>query len=162
MNKERWIPYIKILRLDHWFKNIFMIPGMIFASYFSSFSLDKFILPSLAGVLSACLIASANYAINEYLDLKFDKHHPTKKTRPAATGSIRLGPVIGEYIFLITAGLALAAWIGPLFFDFAAFFIIMGVMYNVYPFRTKDRVYLDVISESDQQPYSLHLGLGYY
>jgi 4-hydroxybenzoate polyprenyltransferase len=158
MNKERWIPYIKILRLDHWFKNIFMIPGMVFAYYFSSSSLYEFILPFFAGVLSTCLIASANYVINEYLDSKFDQHHPTKKARPAATGSIHLGPVIAEYAFLITAGLTLAAWIGPLFFDLSAFFILMGVIYNVYPFRTKDRVYLDVISESVNNPIRFILG----
>ena len=74
-------PYISIARVDHWFKNIFMLPGAAVALVLADIPLATAILPLLVGVFSACLIASANYVINEWLDAEFDKHHPKKKYR---------------------------------------------------------------------------------
>jgi decaprenyl-phosphate phosphoribosyltransferase len=78
--------YIKIARPNHWFKNIFIIPGTIFAILiFPNFSwllFGKFIL----GFFCVCLICSANYVINEWLDAEFDKYHPLKKNRPSVIG----------------------------------------------------------------------------
>ena len=39
-----------------------------------------------------------------------------------------------------------------------AFLLFMGLMYNVRPFRTKERVYLDVLSESVNNPIRFALG----
>ena len=61
--------YLLICRFDHWFKNIFIIPGVIAAVAFSMmnliFSNIKF---SNFKFISVSLICSANYVINEYLD----------------------------------------------------------------------------------------------
>ena len=38
----------------------------------------------ILGVASACLVASSNYTINEWLDAPEDRQHPNKKRRPTA------------------------------------------------------------------------------
>ena len=89
--------YITIARIDHWFKNIFVLPGLFFAIVISSqyiFKSNDIIFFTL-GILSICLIASANYCINEFLDAEYDKFHPTKKYRPAARGLIN-----GKWVLL--------------------------------------------------------------
>ena len=47
-----------------------------------------FFLNIFIATLAASFIASANYAINEWLDRDFDALHPDKKNRPAVNGEI--------------------------------------------------------------------------
>lgn len=151
--------YIQIARPDHWFKNIFMLPGMIMGLYYTNFSFGGTSLYIItAGIFATCLIASANYVINEWLDLEFDKYHPVKKNRPAVAAKLKARYVYLEYVLLSLTGLALSYTISINFLLAEAFFLLMGFMYNVRPFRTKDKAYLDVLSESVNNPIRFVLG----
>jgi 4-hydroxybenzoate polyprenyltransferase len=150
--------YIRIARIDHWFKNVFMLPGIALAIVLSKTSMSEVFLPALIGILSTCFIASANYVINEWLDAEFDRHHPVKKHRPSAVGNIRARYVYIEYILLIGLGLGLAQFLTTEFLLFSILLLVMGVLYNVTPFRTKDKVYMDVLSESINNPLRFLLG----
>lgn len=151
--------YIHIARPDHWFKNIFMLPGMIMALYYTDFRFESTsLLLILLGILSTCLIASANYVINEWLDHDYDKFHPVKKFRPAVTENLKKHFVYIEYIGLAIAGLGLSLFVSRIFFFVELGFLFMGFMYNVKPFRTKDKAYLDVLSESVNNPIRFILG----
>ncbi|HRE41761.1 MAG TPA: UbiA family prenyltransferase [Ignavibacteria bacterium] len=151
--------YIDIARPDHWFKNVFMIPGILVASIFTkiNFSFD-FLIEILIGLFSVCLIASANYTINEILDAPYDKEHPVKKNRPVPSGKINIKLGYLQYFILIVAGLAISYLINFPFFLTNLFLLIMGFFYNVKPFRTKDIVYLDVLSESVNNSIRFLLG----
>ena len=150
--------YVKIARLDHWIKNAFMLPGVALAYTLSpSLSVDL-VLRVVIGILSTGFIASANYTINEYLDAEFDKLHPLKRERPAARGDIQAKFVLVQYICLAIAGFAAALTISPYFFASSVALLLMGLVYNVRPLRTKDRVILDVISESVNNPLRFLLG----
>ncbi|MFT2009019.1 UbiA family prenyltransferase [Pontibacter sp. 13R65] len=151
--------YVAIARPDHWFKNIFMFPGMLFALLVYNTALDAtLLLRIVVGIISTCLIASANYTINEYLDAEFDRFHPEKKKRSAVVTVLNPLVVYSEYILLAALGLALSYFISMQFLVLEAFLLFMGIMYNVRPFRTKERVYLDVLSESVNNPIRLALG----
>lgn len=150
--------YIRIARPDHWFKNVFMLPGTALAIIFLGIPLSDAIVPTLIAVASTCLVASANYVINEYLDREFDQHHPLKKHRPSATGNIRARYMLIEYVLLGVAGLSIAAALNIVFLGWSALLLVMGVIYNVRPIRSKDRIYLDVLSESVNNPLRLLLG----
>lgn len=151
--------YIAILRIDHWFKNIFMLPGMVFALLFFEITFSwSLVLMMFLGILATCLIASANYVINEWLDAEFDKFHPVKKHRPAVTQELSPQIIYLEYVILAIVGLAIAFYINKFFFLGEAFLLIMGLLYNVEPIRTKDKVYLDVLSESINNPIRFALG----
>jgi decaprenyl-phosphate phosphoribosyltransferase len=151
-------PYIKIARIDHWFKNAFMIPGTVLAMLLVGIPFGKVLLPSLIALLSTCLVASANYVINEFLDAEFDRHHPVKWSRPSAAGNVKPIFVYLEYFLFAAAGLGLASLLTREFLLFSAALLAMGVVYNVRPFRSKDRVYLDVLSESVNNPLRFLLG----
>ena len=151
--------YLAIARLDHWFKNVFMLPGIVIPWIYHAPGIDLWLLVDLLiGVLATCFIASANYVINEWLDAEFDQFHPVKKHRPSVTQGLKQNYVYLEYALFGSAGLGMTYYVGPVFFWVALFFLVMGFMYNVRPFRTKDRPYVDVISESINNPIRLTLG----
>lgn len=148
--------YVGIARPDHWIKNIFMIPGAAFAWAVAPHTESLF--APLAALVALCLTASANYTINEYLDADFDRYHPVKCARAGALGLLDGRLVLAQYFALALSGLALARAINPPFFFSASLLLLMGVIYNVSPVRSKDRAYLDVLSESINNPIRFLLG----
>lgn len=150
--------YLRIARIDHWVKNAFMLPGTALASLFVRPPIDILAWQTLLGLLSLCLCSSANYTINEFLDGEFDRFHPVKKKRPAAQGLLDARLVALQYVVLACAALGLAACIGRSFAITCIALLMMGVVYNARPFRTKDWQYLDVLSEAVNNPLRLLLG----
>lgn len=151
--------YIKIARPDHWIKNLFIIPGIIIALPLEGWGTDLISFWNLIlGFLSVCFISSANYVINEWLDAEFDQYHPVKKYRPVVTEHMEPRIVTAEYLVLAGIGLAFSYFINLYFFYTAAALLIMGIFYNVKPIRTKDIVYVDVLSESINNMLRLMLG----
>lgn len=151
--------YIAIARPDNWVKNLFMVPGMLFAlSIFHTPVNTVLVLKIFFGILSICFIASANYVINEYLDASFDKYHPLKKKRSSVVSVVNPIIIYSEYIILGVFGLSLAYSVSLKFLFMAGFLLFMGIIYNVKPFRSKDRVFLDVLSESINNPIRFAAG----
>ena len=151
--------YLKIARFDHWIKNFFIVPGIAVAVLLVENGLQQIsILKILLGFLSTCLIASANYVINEWLDAEFDKYHPTKKNRPVVGGNVKFKYVMVEYVLFAVAGILLALFINGFFVATEIWLLVMGILYNVKPIRTKDIIFLDVISESVNNMIRLMLG----
>ena len=160
--------YIAIARPGHWFKNIFMVPGMALALVLQRQGADSGTVASvLTAFVSTCCIASANYTINEWLDAAFDYHHPVKRLRPSVLGQVSGSLVFLQWVTLSVLGLGLAATLGHMFLVFSLALLLMGVVYNVAPLRTKDRPYFDVLSEAINNPLRFMLAgecrvLGYF
>ena len=151
--------YVSLARPDHWFKNVFMLPGVVLGWAACGRPSIGSLIPGLVlATVSACLVASSNYTINEWLDAAEDRRHPEKKFRPAAAGRIRASLAYAQWIGLAVAGLAIGRVVGEPFFWSAASLFVMGIIYNVAPLRTKDRAYLDALSESINNPIRLLLG----
>lgn len=152
--------YIRIARPDHWIKNVFIMPGLVLAVILGdkTISVTDFIIKLIAGFFATCFIASANYVINEWLDAEFDKYHPTKKFRPVVSQNMKFSLVMAEYVICIVIGLALSLPVNIPFLLTEIWLLVMGVLYNVKPIRTKDIVYLDVLSESINNMIRLLLG----
>ena len=154
------MPYIKIARIDHWIKNIFILPGIFLALFFTEptqlnlLTLVYFVI----GCIAVCITASANYVINEYLDRDSDKYHPVKKYRLAAQGKIDPFWLTAEYLTLCGIAILLASQINFHFLFWTIALLIMGVLYNVKPIRLKDVAYADVVVESVNNPIRLMLG----
>jgi 4-hydroxybenzoate polyprenyltransferase len=110
------------------------------------------------GLLTSVCIASANYVINEYLDRDFDRHHPTKSQRRAVQCEVRGVAIVSEWAAFLAIGLAGALAANLTMFLIACVFALQGLVYNVPPLRTKDKPYLDVLSESINNPLRLMLG----
>ena len=150
--------YIAIARPDHWFKNVFVLPGTLIAALLTNTPFNQIAWPLFIGLISVCLVASANYVINEWLDAEFDRFHPVKKHRPSVVGNMKASLVYTEYCILSVAGISLASIVSKSFCVAIIALFVMGILYNVKPFRTKDRIYIDVLSESINNPIRLMLG----
>ena len=147
-------------RLDHMTKHVFIVPGLVLAYVLREPAINNAWLWTIPlGFLSAILIASANYIINEWLDREFDAFHPDKSNRPAVNVKLSESIVYAFYGIVSLLGLAVAWAAGPLFFLVSCLFWASGVVYNVEPMRSKDKPYLDVLSESLNNPIRMMLGL---
>jgi len=159
--RERVIAHLRIMRLDHSIKQIFIVPGIVLAMAMTGSGLSRgLLIRILVGLVAATLIACSNYVINEILDAPFDRLHPIKKNRPAASGLVHTGWGYAQWIAMMLAGLALGSLLGRGFLISAAALWIMGCVYNIPPIRSKDAPYIDVLSESINNP--LRFCLGWY
>ena len=149
-------PYLQIARVDHWFKNLLVLPGTACAALLSQTPFAHYAGRLGLALLGLCLVASANYVLNEWLDKDFDRFHPDKMTRPSVVRDLNPIWVYGEYAILLALGLGLCALVSRQVAATAASLWIMGIAYNVRPLRTKERVYLDVLSESVNNPIDSH------
>lgn len=158
------VPYLKIARFDHWIKQLFIVPGMVFAAVLIkaggnvSQSITAASAHIIMGMLATCFTASANYIINEWLDADFDKYHPTKKHRPVVSARLKPRLIIAEYIVFAAVGLGIAWFVSLFVFLTELALFIMGIVYNVPPIRSKEIPYIDVLSESLNNALRLLIG----
>jgi len=97
----------------------------------------------LLALLAFSLSASAGYVLNDVLDIKADRAHPTKRHRPFASGElpVALGPVLVIGLVLVSFGLSVALL--PY-----AFVIMLGIYFAgtlSYSFYLKRQLLVDVL-----------------
>jgi decaprenyl-phosphate phosphoribosyltransferase len=151
---------LRVLRPDHWFKNVFAIPGALVAVALFRDEVEwadlRWRVP--IGIVALCLTASANYVLNALLDAASDRHHPTKRSRPIPSGRVPSHVAWGLYVVVSVVALASSLLLGWRFAASMLALWIMGAVYNVPPVRSKDTPYLDVLSESANNPIRLLAG----
>lgn len=151
--------YIKIARPDHWIKQFFIVPGILFAYILIHPTIDiRLIKSCIFCFISTCLVASSNYVINEWLDAKFDRFHPTKKHRSVVENDLKPQIVWTMYIGLAILGFIFGYLSSPIVCGIEVWLWVMGILYNVRPFRTKDIPVVDVLTESVNNAIRLLLG----
>jgi decaprenyl-phosphate phosphoribosyltransferase len=150
---------VQIARIDHWFKNAFMLLGVVLALFYQPelFTVGSLV-PLGIALVATCLIASSNYVLNELLDGPRDRLHPTKRFRPVPAGLIRPSLAYAQWLGLGAVGIAVALQLNAAFAWSALGLWVLGVTYNVPPVRTKEWPYLDVVSESANNAVRLLLG----
>jgi len=150
--------YLALARLSHSTKHVFIVPGFILALLLRGPRVESLLVQIALGLIAAVAIASANYTINEWLDREFDKHHPTKAVRLAVQLDLSGFVVLLAWAVFIAIGELSALLASDTMFAVTFLFALQGVAYNVPPLRTKDRPYLDVVSESVNNPLRLMIG----
>ena len=151
--------HIAIARIDHWFKNVFVIPGAVAAVAMDPQHIASDIPKRAAlGLASVCLVASSNYVINEVLDAPSDLAHPTKFTRPVPAGKVSIPLAYVQWLLLMVVGVGLGYCVSTPFAVTVFVLWIMGCIYNIRPVRSKDLPYLDVLSEAVNNPLRMLAG----
>ena len=136
-----------------------MLPGIVLALYDNPGLWGLDLVQNLIwAFLATGFVASSNYVVNEILDAEKDKLHPEKRNRPIPSGLVNIKWAYLEWLFLGALGLGLAWMLNKPFFFSALSLWIMGLVYNIPPVRSKDKPYIDVISESVNNPIRLLLG----
>ena len=151
--------HLQICRFDHWIKNIFILPGLLVALSLDPQALSlQLVFNIVIGFLSAGIVASSNYVINEVLDAPFDALHPTKCRRPVPSGQVNIRLAYLQWIALMLLGVCLALTVSKALAATLLMLWIMGCIYNISPIRAKDIPYVDVLVESINNPIRFLIG----
>ncbi len=152
--------HLAIARLDHSTKNVFVLPGILvaFDAIGATMPVSVAARRIAIGFLACTLIACSNYVLNEVLDAPYDRHHPAKGSRPAASGKVHIPLAYAQWLIMMAAGLLLGSLISWPFTAVCAGLWVMGCVYNIPPVRAKDVPYLDVLSESINNPLRMLIG----
>jgi decaprenyl-phosphate phosphoribosyltransferase len=158
-SRGRLAAHFEMLRLDHSVKQVFVLPGIVIAASLTGEGVSAgLVWRTVLGLLAVVAAASSNYVLNELLDAPFDRLHPTKCTRPAASRSIHVRLAYAQWLAFGVAGFLLGLAVSKeLFFSVLGLWV-MGCLYNVPPVRAKDVPYLDVLSESINNPIRFCVG----
>ena len=123
------LPYLQLIRPQHWSKNLFMfIPA-----FFSGHAFDvKIYPPLLAGFLAFCMIASAVYILNDLNDRETDRLHPEKKKRPLASGEANVVVSIILMAALALGALFIAWSLDSFFFLVLVTYFFVNIAYTLH------------------------------
>jgi decaprenyl-phosphate phosphoribosyltransferase len=151
--------HVQIMRIDHWFKNVFVLPGIVTALGVDLAGAERnlwwrFVL----GMMSICLVASSNYVINEVLDAPSDRSHPVKRNRPTPSGQVSLPLAYVQWLALMIVGVSIGLQVSTAFAVVVFTLWVMGCIYNIPPLRSKDVAYVDVLSEAVNNPLRMLAG----
>ena len=84
------------------------------------------------GFLIFCMLTSATYLVNDTMDAENDRLHPTKSSRPIASGRLSKAVAVSTAVVLFTTGLALAFLLRPEFGAVAAIYVASTLAYSLY------------------------------
>jgi 4-hydroxybenzoate polyprenyltransferase len=136
--RPRMGSYLRALRPHQWLKNLLIFVPLLAAHQFD--------LPDLARGFLAFVIfslcASSVYLLNDLFDLRSDREHPSKRTRPFAAGDVSL--IKGALLLVM----ALAAAAGASVTLPGRFIAVLGLYYAAtfgYSVRLKRIAVLDVM-----------------
>jgi decaprenyl-phosphate phosphoribosyltransferase len=156
--------YVRALRLERWPRSTAILLGsagffFLHRDFLEAFSLPTILFRLLLSFFLTWGISTANYVINEIVDVPYDIHHPVKRNRPLIKGEINKTSfiLVGIALTLSCLGLAAAAFSRPFFLALLSL-LAAGFIYNVRPIRTKDIPFLDAISESANNPIRFLIG----
>ena len=131
--------WIFALRIHQWTKNILVFVPLILSHRFENIedSLTVFMAFFVFG-----LVASANYLINDMVDIDSDRKHLTKKNRPLASGKLSIRNAILAIIILLSCSIYFLLMLPSIFFSAIALYLIIAILYS---FFLKKVVIVDVI-----------------
>jgi decaprenyl-phosphate phosphoribosyltransferase len=152
--------YLELLRVEDYYKNITVVLGFTLALFIFNVNLNYNLFFSLVLVLFlSFLVSSSNYILNSITDVKYDFKHPIKRLRPLPSKAISLKKAYYLMVFLVVISLFFSYILFNLYvFLTLLLLFIAAVLYNIKPIRFKDRIYLDVLSESINNPIRFLIG----
>nr|WP_316651612.1 UbiA family prenyltransferase [uncultured Gellertiella sp.] len=118
---------IRLLRPHQYAKNALVLVPLLTSHQFSA---ENLIL-SLLAALAFCFAASAVYVLNDVIDLKADRAHPTKKDRPLAAGTVGLAEGLAMIPLLLAGSGLMAFFLPPLFIGLLSGYLALTTAYSL-------------------------------
>lgn len=134
-DRQAWF---KALRVHQYVKNLLIFVPSLTSHQFALAA----IITDVVAFLAFCSCASAVYILNDLLDLKSDRAHPTKRARPFASGLLQLQTGLLMVPALLLLSLVLAITISLDFVDVLVGYFLLTSAYSVY---LKRQMLVDVI-----------------
>jgi 4-hydroxybenzoate octaprenyltransferase len=129
------------MRPHQWLKNLLVLLVPLMAAKLKV----GYVVSSFATVFAFCLMSSAIYVINDYVDRDRDKLHPTKKKRPLPSGAVRPSTAIGLSVSLVSISLVVSYAIN---IDVFLVLISYTIINIVYCYWTKHIPLIEMVSIS--------------
>jgi 4-hydroxybenzoate polyprenyltransferase len=132
--------YLSALRPQQWLKNI-----LVFVPLFSAhlFAEPVLLVRTMIAFVAFCCCASGGYLVNDLCDLPADRHHPSKRLRPFASGRLPLAYGFVMAPVLAVIGCLLAGLLSGLSLGIVVLYFIVAAAYS---FSLKKEALLDVFT----------------
>jgi 4-hydroxybenzoate polyprenyltransferase len=121
--------YIRLLRIPHWIKNVFIFIPLIFSKHLLD---HEFLLPVLIGYITFSFVSSLVYVFNDLIDIESDQKHPNKKLRPLASGAVSKKEAVIIIIILALVISVLVFFVNTEFIIIISSYIIINILYTLY------------------------------
>jgi len=121
--------WLKAIRIHQWAKNILIFVPLLLSHRTGDPSLLH---SSLLAFFSFSIAASANYLINDIVDLELDRSHPTKRMRVLASGEIFLGDAIVAIPLLLVSSIAILQFLPIEFALLLAAYLSITILYSFF------------------------------
>jgi 4-hydroxybenzoate polyprenyltransferase len=130
--------WLKALRVHQYAKNALIFVPLLTAHAYAPHDL----LSALLAFAAFSLCASSVYLLNDLIDLRADRQHPSKQTRPFASGTIPIAHGVAA-IPILLAGAYICAALTSL--AFAAVLTCYFALTLAYSFTLKRRLIVDIV-----------------
>ena len=131
-------PWLRLIRPIQWSKNGVVFAGVVFARLAAD---PHEVGRALLAFVTFCMISSAVYIFNDWQDIDRDRHHPTKRARPLASGQIDPRTALVVAAMLVIAGCTIGALISLWLLLVCVAYLLLMVAYTL---ELKNIVILDV------------------
>lgn len=132
--------YLKLMRVHHWVKNLFIFLPLFFSFQFKDISL---LIANVWSFIGFSFLASAIYIINDWCDHEDDKLHPEKKHRPIASGAVTSKEAFVLLVILFILCIVVYACVLK---NMNALYLVMGyfILNILYSIRLKRIPIIDI------------------
>jgi len=128
------------MRPRQWTKNLLLFAALIFSQNLFNPALAQNVIISF---IIFCILSGSVYTLNDLIDLKADRAHPKKSTRPLASGKLKPVTAIIAGVVLVILSLATAFWLHTSFAFIALGYFFLQIVYSLV---LKHVVILDVLT----------------
>ena len=119
---------LRAMRPSQWTKNFFLFAGLVFSQHVFH---GPFFFKTVLAFFAFCLLTSGVYIMNDVIDVKEDRLHPTKRTRPIASGRLTIARALSTACLLVVVSMVLSFILD---FDFgmtALIYLLLMVFYSL-------------------------------
>jgi 4-hydroxybenzoate polyprenyltransferase len=119
---------VKAIRLHQWAKNILVVLPLLLSHHLRPESIAA----AIAAFFCFSFMASANYLVNDLLDIESDRRHSSKRFRPFAAGDLSVSGGVLLSLLLVAASMALLPLLPHSFALWLGVYIVSTGAYSFY------------------------------